>query len=58
MEYEKNGFFGNVIFTNGHIVEGDTITIYYGAADRVVCGAKFSVKEIPGTLGDEICARH
>lgn len=47
-EYELTGFFGNVVFTNGHIVEpdGDTITIYYGASDEVVCGAQFSLKEI------------
>jgi predicted GH43/DUF377 family glycosyl hydrolase len=46
MEYEKTGFFGNVVFTNGHLVNGDTITIYYGASDEVICGAKFSIKEI------------
>ena len=50
MDYEKTGFFGNVVFTNGHIVNGDTITIYYGAADEVICGATFSIKEILRTL--------
>lgn len=51
-EYELSGFFGNVVFTNGHIVEpdGDTITMYYGAADEFVCGAKFSIKEILSLL--------
>lgn len=46
--YELSGFFGNVVFTNGHIVEpdGDTITIYYGASDEFVCGAQFSIKKI------------
>jgi predicted GH43/DUF377 family glycosyl hydrolase len=46
--YETSGFFGNVVFTNGHITEpdGDTITVYYGAADEFVCGAHFSLKEI------------
>jgi predicted GH43/DUF377 family glycosyl hydrolase len=46
--YELSGFFGNVVFTNGHIVkpDGDTITIYYGASDEFVCGADFSMKEI------------
>ncbi len=48
--YEKTGFFGNVIFTNGQLVDGDTITIYYGASDEVICGAKFSIKEILSTL--------
>jgi predicted GH43/DUF377 family glycosyl hydrolase len=47
-QYELSGFFGHVVFTNGHIVEpdGDTVTIYYGASDEFVCGAQFSIKEI------------
>lgn len=47
-QYELSGFFGNVVFTNGHIIEpdGDTLTIYYGASDEFVCGAQFSIKEI------------
>lgn len=50
--YEVSGFFGNVVFTNGHIVQpdGDTITVYYGASDEVVCGAHFSIKEILSLL--------
>ncbi|MDB5156463.1 MAG: glycosidase [Mucilaginibacter sp.] len=49
--YELSGFFGNVVFTNGHVVDGDTITIYYGASDEFVCGARFSIKEIFEKLG-------
>jgi predicted GH43/DUF377 family glycosyl hydrolase len=49
-EYELTGFFGNVIFTNGHIVEGDKIVMYYGASDEVICGAEFSIKEILNSL--------
>ncbi|MEO6290050.1 MAG: hypothetical protein ABIO76_09030, partial [Ginsengibacter sp.] len=50
--YELSGFFGNVVFTNGHIVDpdGDTITIYYGASDEFVCAANFSLKEILSLL--------
>jgi predicted GH43/DUF377 family glycosyl hydrolase len=50
--YELSGFFGNVVFTNGHIlnVDGDTLTVYYGASDEFVCGASFSVKEICSLL--------
>lgn len=46
--YELSGFFGNVVFTNGHVLDpdGDTLTIYYGASDEFVCGARFSIKEI------------
>lgn len=45
-EYETKGFFGNVVFTNGHLVDGDEITLYYGASDQVICGAKMSIREI------------
>ena len=44
--YELSGFFGFVVFTNGHLVKGDELTIYYGAADEFVCGATFSIQEI------------
>lgn len=50
-EYEQTGFFGNVIFTNGHLMDGDKLTIYYGASDEVICGAEFSINEILKSLG-------
>ncbi len=49
-EYEQTGFFGNVVFTNGHLVDGDTVTLYYGASDTVICGAKTSINAILKTL--------
>jgi len=48
--YEQTGFFGNVIFTNGHYVKGDDIFLYYGASDEVICGARLSISEILSTL--------
>lgn len=48
--YEKQGFFGQVVFTNGHLVDGDDLTIYYGASDRVICGAKFSISAVLTSL--------
>ena len=48
--YELSGFFGYVVFTNGHILDGDRLTIYYGAADEFVCGAHFSIEEILSEL--------
>ncbi|MCC8199307.1 MAG: glycoside hydrolase family 130 protein [Tannerellaceae bacterium] len=48
--YEQTGFFGNVVFTNGQYVEGDTIYMYYGASDEVICGATLSIREILQTL--------
>jgi len=48
--YEQTGFFGNVVFTNGHIIDGDTIKMYYGASDEHVCLASFSINQILKTL--------
>ena len=48
--YELSGFFGKVVFTNGHIVDGDKLILYYGAADEFVCGAEFSIAEILSRL--------
>jgi beta-1,2-mannobiose phosphorylase / 1,2-beta-oligomannan phosphorylase len=51
--YEVNGFLGNVIFTNGHLVNGDNIRLYYGASDTVICGAEISIQEIMNTLSSK-----
>jgi predicted GH43/DUF377 family glycosyl hydrolase len=48
--YEQTGFFGNVVFTNGHLVDDDTITMYYGASDEVICGASMSIQNILSEL--------
>ena len=48
--YELTGFFGKVVFTNGHVVDGDMVTVYYGAADEVICGATLSLREILDSL--------
>jgi predicted GH43/DUF377 family glycosyl hydrolase len=53
MDYEKTGFFGNVIFTNGHLVDGDELTLYYGASDEVICMAKLSIQNILQSLKHE-----
>lgn len=52
-DYERVGFFGNVVFTNGHDVEGDAIHLYYGASDEVICRADFSIQEILNSLTNE-----
>lgn len=49
-EYEQTGFFGNVVFTNGHYVDGDTVHLYYGASDEVICYATLSIQEILKSL--------
>jgi predicted GH43/DUF377 family glycosyl hydrolase len=48
--YEVEGFYGNVVFTNGQVVRGDEVLLYYGAADSYTCGARFSITEILNSL--------
>jgi len=47
--YETNGFFSNVVFTDGAVQFGqnkDEIYLYYGAADQCVCGSIFNISEL------------
>ena len=49
--YEKEGFFNNVIFSNGIVPNDDgTLYIYYGACDGVTALAVSSVDEILASL--------
>jgi predicted GH43/DUF377 family glycosyl hydrolase len=46
MDYEKEGFIKNVVFPTGAYIEGDTIFVYYGAADTVIGLATGSISEL------------
>lgn len=48
--YEREGFFGGVVFTCGALVEGDQVRVYYGAADGVTAVADLSLAEILADL--------
>lgn len=38
-EYERNGFFGGVVFGCGHVMKDNIITMYYGVSDTsMACG--------------------
>ncbi|VYU11409.1 glycosidase [Clostridium paraputrificum] len=45
-DYEKEGFFGNVVFTCGCLYEDGIVKIYYGAADDKVCRADIRIEDI------------
>ncbi|MHB0938180.1 MAG: glycoside hydrolase family 130 protein [Armatimonadota bacterium] len=51
-EYERLGFFGNVVFTCGAVVtgSGDMVQIYYGAADQYTCRADIMLEDILDSL--------
>lgn len=44
--YEKEGFFGEVVFGCGGIVKGDELTMYYGVADTSMAGCRITISEI------------
>ena len=45
-DYEKEGFFGDVVFGCGGLVDGDQLTMYYGVADTSMAGCTMSISEI------------
>ena len=44
--YERAGDVPNVVFPSAALVEGDRLTVYYGAADTVVCIAHAYLSEV------------
>lgn len=44
--YEKNGFFGDVVFGCGAVIDDDQLTMYYGVADTSMAGCTLSIREI------------
>ena len=48
--YETDGFFGNVVFSCGALVDGDTVKMYYGVADTSMACAELSLSEIMSAL--------
>ncbi len=50
-DYERRGFFGEVVFTCGALLEPDgRVVVYYGAADRQICAAEATIDELLATL--------
>ncbi|NLD26344.1 MAG: glycosidase [Acholeplasmataceae bacterium] len=45
-DYERIGFYPNVVFTCGAIMENDMIDIYYGAADDKIAKASISLDDL------------
>ncbi|MFZ4106267.1 pesticidal protein Cry7Aa [Flavobacterium sp.] len=46
LKYELNGVVNNVVFPTGTALFGDTLYIYYGAADKCIACASVSLKEL------------
>jgi predicted GH43/DUF377 family glycosyl hydrolase len=43
LDYERNGDVGNVVFSNGWIIENNDVKIYYSGADTNICLATTTV---------------
>ncbi|MDZ4226444.1 MAG: hypothetical protein U1C66_03055 [Patescibacteria group bacterium] len=48
--YEKEGVVKNAVFSCGQVLRGDTLYIYYGGADTVLCVATLSLKKLLNIL--------
>lgn len=51
--YEISGHVSNVVFPSGALLEGETLTIYYGASDTTTCSARVNIHDLVSTISDE-----
>jgi predicted GH43/DUF377 family glycosyl hydrolase len=49
-DFERSGFVDNVVFPTGMIKHGDTLSVYYGAADTYTGVVEFSQRELLAAL--------
>jgi len=45
-DYERHGLYNECVFPTGNVIEGDTLFVYYGGADKYCCVATCSVREL------------
>jgi predicted GH43/DUF377 family glycosyl hydrolase len=50
-DYERSGFFGQVVFSCGLLFEDQTLKLYYGAADTSLCYAEIRLADVYQNLG-------
>ena len=46
VDFEQEGLVANVVFPTGVVDRGDTLLVYYGAADQVMCLATAAVDDV------------
>ena len=55
--YELSGYVSDVIFPSGALLEKDTLSIYYGAADTTVCCARVNLTDLISSMCPEYADR-
>lgn len=51
-DFEVNGFVPNVVFPTGVVQDGDSLLVYYGAADSCTAMAEFSEQELLDSMAN------
>lgn len=51
--YEISGHSLNIVFPSGALLDGDILTIYYGAADTTICSARVSLDDLISSIYGE-----
>jgi len=51
--YELSGYVSDVVFPTGALVNKNTLTIYYGAADTTVCSARVNLEDLISSMSFE-----
>lgn len=54
-EFETKGYYNGCVFPTGNVIVGNTLFVYYGAADKYVCTATCQVDELINYLLSEEC---
>jgi len=49
--YERHGFFDNVLFSCGALIEGEELRVYYGGADRVMALGTIALADLWKAMG-------
>jgi predicted GH43/DUF377 family glycosyl hydrolase len=49
-KYEREGFFGDVVFSCGLLYEEETLKIYYGASDTSICYTEVTLQDVLGQM--------
>lgn len=48
--YELSGHVSNIVFPSGALLDGKTLTIYYGASDTTVCLARLNLEDLISSI--------